>query len=190
MSPTKTAPWPKSWQPAPRRAAGPHTRSSEPADDHGGTRAFDYILDYLSTGSSDGPGSPGSPGTAVDVPEHTWREAVTCAPAGRRLGLAYNAYESGQLRYAQDLWRQAADDLDRPDEAPRAAVNLGRLLSEQGRPEQAEAAYRQAIDSGHPEAAPKAAVSLGLLLAQQGQPQQDAAHDEARSPENTERTSR
>jgi tetratricopeptide (TPR) repeat protein len=144
-------------------------RLLEPADDHDGVRAFDYVLDYLTTPSSDGPGN------VAGVPEHTWREAVAVAPVERRMDLAYNAYDSAQPGHAEDLWRQVAADPDRPEEAPEAAFNLGFLLAEQGRPEEAAAAYRQAIDSGHADAAPKAAVNLGDLLAEQGRPEEAAA---------------
>jgi len=179
----------------------------EPADDLGGTRAFDYIVDYISSGTGS---------AAADVPEHTWREAVASASAEHRLNLAYNAYFSGQLDYAEELWRQAADDPDRPaegwravvnrgvlheeqgrpeqaqadfravisaaqpDVAPAAAYNLGRLLLRQGLPEQAEAAYRQVISSAHPDMAPAATVDLGTLLLQRAQPEQaEAAYRQA-----------
>jgi tetratricopeptide (TPR) repeat protein len=43
---------------------------------------------------------------------------------------------------------------------------------EPGRPEEAEQAYRQAIDSGHPDLAPMASYNLGLLLSEQGRPKE------------------
>ena len=143
-------------------------RLLEPADDHGGTRAFDYILDYVT-------GSSSSSSSSSDVPEHTWREAVATTPADRRLAVAYNAYDSGQLSYAGTLWRQAAEDSERPDQAPRAAGNLGVLLAEQGEPDKAAAAFQRAIDSEHPDHAPRAAVNLGVLLARQGDPDKATA---------------
>ena len=58
--------------------------------------------------------------------------------------------------------------LDAVERTPKAAVNLGLLLAEQGDVVGARVAYQRAIDSGHTEEAPRAAVNLGLLLAEQG----------------------
>ncbi|WP_299039828.1 tetratricopeptide repeat protein [uncultured Pseudokineococcus sp.] len=146
-------------------------RLLEPADDHGGTRAFDYILDYLGASSSSG---------MVEVPEHTWREAVATAPADRRMSLAFNAYESSQFTYAEKAWRQVADDQDRSTEAPQAAFNLGLFFTERGELGRAEAAYREAMHSGHVDVAPTAAVNLGVLLKDQAELKRaEAAFQEA-----------
>ncbi|MFD7826002.1 tetratricopeptide repeat protein [Kitasatospora sp. NPDC059803] len=48
--------------------------------------------------------------------------------------------------------------------APRAADLLGDLLVREERPEEAEAAYRMAIDSGHPEWTLVARIDLAMLL--------------------------
>ena len=77
--------------------------------------------------------------------------------------------------YAGTLWRQAAEDSERPDQASAAAFNLGVLLAEQGKPDKAAAAHRHAIDSEHPDHAPRAAGNLGVLLAEQGEPDKAAA---------------
>ena len=144
-------------------------RLLEPADEHGGTRAFDYILDYLSTRNL-GADDVDSVSSVADVPEHTWREAVSTAPVERRMDLAYNAYDSGRTDHAKTLWQRAAADPDQPGEVPEAAFNLGVLLADQGQPEEAAAAFQQAIDSGHPDHAPEAAYALGFLLVDQDQP--------------------
>jgi hypothetical protein len=47
--------------------------------------------------------------------------------------------------------------------APTAAVYLGHLLKEQGRAQEAEAAYRQAMDSGHAVWGLRAADALARL---------------------------
>jgi non-ribosomal peptide synthetase-like protein len=57
-----------------------------------------------------------------------------------------------------------------PDEAPRAAVDLGALLAVQGDIEGARLAFEFAADSGHPEHAPWAVIGLGLLLTRLGDP--------------------
>jgi tetratricopeptide (TPR) repeat protein len=57
-----------------------------------------------------------------------------------------------------------------PDEAPRAAVDLGALLASQGDIEGARVAFEFAADSGHPEHAPWAVIGLGVLLTRLGDP--------------------
>jgi tetratricopeptide (TPR) repeat protein len=59
-----------------------------------------------------------------------------------------------------------------PDEAPRAAVDLGVLLAMQGDIGGARVAFQFAADSGHPRHAPWAVVGLALLLTRLG----DVAH--------------
>jgi predicted negative regulator of RcsB-dependent stress response len=58
---------------------------------------------------------------------------------------------------------QLAIDSRHPDWAPRAAVNLGIVLSRQGDVEGARAAYQLAIDSGHAHAAGAAQRRLAEL---------------------------
>jgi CheY-like chemotaxis protein len=50
------------------------------------------------------------------------------------------------------------------DRAPNAWFNLGTLYQQRGSPEDAIAAFREAVASQHPEFAPKAAVNLGFVL--------------------------
>jgi non-ribosomal peptide synthetase-like protein len=59
-----------------------------------------------------------------------------------------------------------------PDEAPRAAVDLGALLAMQGDIDGARAAFEYAADSRHPDHAPWAVIGIGVLLTRLG----DAAH--------------
>jgi Flp pilus assembly protein TadD len=59
---------------------------------------------------------------------------------------------------------QQAIDAGHSDIAPRAMVDLGVLLAEQGDVEGARAAYQQAIDTGHPDIAPRAMRNLAVLL--------------------------
>lgn len=106
---------------------------------------------------------PRPPSAAERVPEHTWLEAVTNAPAERRMLLAYNAYLAHQTVHAGHLWRQLAEDGD-SDEAPAAAYNLGTLLFHQGEFPSAVTVFQQAIDSGHPEWAVAGELGLGGVL--------------------------
>jgi tetratricopeptide (TPR) repeat protein len=55
-----------------------------------------------------------------------------------------------------------------PNEAPRAAFELGVLLASRGDVAGARAALQWVIDSGHPDNAPWAAFHLGVLLEEQG----------------------
>jgi tetratricopeptide (TPR) repeat protein len=57
-----------------------------------------------------------------------------------------------------------------PDEAPRAAVDLGALLAMVGDIDGARVAFEYAADSGHPEHAPWAVIGMGMLLARLGDP--------------------
>jgi non-ribosomal peptide synthetase-like protein len=57
-----------------------------------------------------------------------------------------------------------------PDEAPRAAVDLGALLAAQGDIDGARVAFEFAADSGHPDHAPWAVIGLGVLLTRLGDP--------------------
>ena len=57
--------------------------------------------------------------------------------------------EPGGCGRARKAAYQQAIDSGHADAAPRAAVNLGLLLQEQGDVDGAKAAYQQAIDSGH-----------------------------------------
>ena len=146
------------------------TRLLEPADDQGGTRAFDYILDYLSTDSADGSR------TASDVPEHTWREAMASAPPERRIEVAGRAYDSEQDVYAEAILRQVSDDQHNPATAWMAMINLGVLLQDQGRLDEAATVFHKTVDSGDPASAPIAILQLGELAKKQGQFEEAMKH--------------
>jgi tetratricopeptide (TPR) repeat protein len=84
------------------------------------------------------------------------------------LGLGLMLEEQGDVAGARTAYQQAIDS-GHPEQAPKAAYSLGRLLlTERGDVAGARTAYQQAIDSGHPDAAPMAAYGLGLLLEEQG----------------------
>jgi non-ribosomal peptide synthetase-like protein len=57
-----------------------------------------------------------------------------------------------------------------PDEAPRAAVDLGALLAMQGDIDGARVAFEYAADSRHPDHAPWAVIGMGVLLTRLGDP--------------------
>ena len=57
-----------------------------------------------------------------------------------------------------------------PDEAPRAAVELGALLAMQGDVDGARVAFEYAADSRHPDHAPWAVIGMGVLLTRLGDP--------------------
>jgi non-ribosomal peptide synthetase-like protein len=57
-----------------------------------------------------------------------------------------------------------------PDEAPRAAVDLGALLAMQGEIDGARVAFEYAADSHHPDHAPWAVIGIGVLLTRLGDP--------------------
>jgi tetratricopeptide (TPR) repeat protein len=59
--------------------------------------------------------------------------------------------------------RRPAGESGHADKGPMAAVNLGVLLMGLGRFDEAEAAYRQAIESRHPEVAPVAEQLLRTM---------------------------
>ena len=78
--------------------------------------------------------------------------------------------ERGEYDLAEQAYRQAIRayqqviDSGHPEEAPRAAFDLGLMLDKLDEYNLAEEAYQQAIDSGHPEEAPRAAFNLGILF--------------------------
>jgi hypothetical protein len=119
--------------------------------------------------------------------------AIRLAEAGRRAEALSTAHEAANLyrelvtlnrdAYLPDLAAsvnnlanrlaevfQRAIDSGHPEQAPRAAINLGVLLAEQDPPDVAgaRAAHQQAIDSGHPDWVPAAMVILSSVLAVQG----------------------
>ena len=117
---------------------------------------YDYALDLLSDSGT------------RPIPDATWPILIRYATPTDLVDIGYGARVIfGQSEVAREAWSKAADSGD-ADAAPRAAVNLGILLDEQGDVAGAKAAYQQAIDSGHADAAPQAAVNLGMLLRRQG----------------------
>jgi tetratricopeptide (TPR) repeat protein len=72
----------------------------------------------------------------------------------------------GEYDRADEAFRRAIEayqqviDSGHPEEAPRAAFDLGLNLDKLGEYDLAEQAYQQAINSGHPEVAPKALGNL------------------------------
>jgi tetratricopeptide (TPR) repeat protein len=72
--------------------------------------------------------------------------------------------EHGEHDLADQAYQQVIDS-GHPEEAPRAAFDLGLMLDKLGEYNLAEQAYQQAINSGHPEVAPKAMRNLrGLAM--------------------------
>jgi tetratricopeptide (TPR) repeat protein len=96
-----------------------------------------------------------------------WEYLLARVSPDETIVMAFTAYTRGEFSVAKAAWLKIAGS-GHPDHAPVAAVNLGRLLTEQGDGAGARAAFQQAIDSGHPDAAPMAARNLGLLRADQG----------------------
>ncbi|MEV8635740.1 tetratricopeptide repeat protein, partial [Streptosporangium sp. NPDC051023] len=160
--------------PAPESAS----RTDTPAP-HPGWEVLDHLLSADEGALADCPARP--------IPEELWAELIDVATPADAHAITYAAYERKQLSHAITAARKAITSSD-PDEAPKAAVNLGVLLGEQGEVEGARAAYQLAIDSGHPDEAPKAAVNLGVLLGEQGEVEGaraayqlaiDSGHDQA-----------
>jgi tetratricopeptide (TPR) repeat protein len=123
---------------------------------------FDYLV-ALADGQHDRAPQP--------IPDPTWEQLPHLTTATECHRAAVTAYYRGLFPTARTLlaFISSSDD---PDEAPAVMINLGLLLEAQGRPEQAAAAYRQAIDTGHPEQAPPAMINLAVLLAKKGQAEQ------------------
>jgi tetratricopeptide (TPR) repeat protein len=82
-----------------------------------------------------------------------------------RIDCASQPFSQGVARLIESLGGGATVQVD-----PREAVDRGVLLAKQGRPQEAEEAYRQAIASGDATSAPTAEVYLGILLQEQGRP--------------------
>ncbi|NEA53055.1 tetratricopeptide repeat protein [Streptomyces sp. SID13666] len=82
------------------------------------------------------------------------------------LGLMLRAPGNEPDRVVEELTGAIA--AGHPDLSPGAADLLGDFLSQEGRYEEAEAAYRTAIDSGHEQWSQIARMDLALMLADQG----------------------
>ena len=87
---------------------------------------------------------------ALPIPDDTWNQAARLATPAERNRASTTAYYRQLLSPTRTLLVSVIDS-GHPEQAPKAMVNLGVLLDEQGDVEGARAAYQQAIDSGHPE---------------------------------------
>ncbi|MFD4483498.1 tetratricopeptide repeat protein, partial [Streptomyces sp. NPDC058471] len=113
-----------------------------PTRDPDAWKVFDYLPDH----------------TTSPVPAPVWETALDRAtnPADR-FNIGAHAFAPAP-RIAEAAWRPLAQQF------PVAAINLGVLLADTGREEEAEQLHRQAMDAGHPEAA----NNLAVLLADTG----------------------
>ena len=118
-------------------------------------------------------------GERFDDAEQAYRRAIAsgqspyAAEAAKALGELL--VRRGRLSGAEWAFRQfrQLDDDDIPREfALQVAFQLGRILAQQGRPDEAAMPLRQASDSAHPIWAPRAALVLGSVLQQQGRPRE------------------
>ncbi|GAB2628224.1 hypothetical protein GCM10027168_69950 [Streptomyces capparidis] len=125
------------------------TRSGGADGDSDGSQAeaweaFDYLVDHTST----------------PVPETAWHTALDhTTDTSTRFAIGVHAYRHQTMDIAETAWHTAANAGH-----PGAAFNLGNLLHDTGRGEEAEALYRTAADAGHLDSA----ANLGLLLHRTG----------------------
>ncbi|MEV5856927.1 tetratricopeptide repeat protein [Streptomyces anulatus] len=114
-----------------------------PTQDPNAWDVFDYLTDH----------------THTTVPDTTWHTALqhTTDP-DELLTLGFHAHKAAPV-IAENIYRLAADAGH-----TGATANLGNLLAEAGRTDEAEAAFRLAADAGHT----GATANLGLLLAEAG----------------------
>jgi tetratricopeptide (TPR) repeat protein len=101
--------------------------------------------------------------------DSAWDKILAFVSPSEALRAGISAYSRRLPLCAQRVFTAVA--AGHSEVAPKAAVNLGRLLERQGDREGAKVAYQQAIDSGQADDAPLAAVNLGYLLAEQGDSQ-------------------
>ncbi|MEU4178285.1 tetratricopeptide repeat protein [Streptomyces sp. NPDC026589] len=116
-----------------------------PTQDPNTWNVFDYLTDHTHT--------------PVPVPDTTWHIALlhtTDSEDLTRLGLHAHDVEPA---IAELCYRRAAEAGDTD-----GMFNLGILLADTGRTDEAEAAYRQAVEAGHPDAM----VNFGVLVAASG----------------------
>jgi tetratricopeptide (TPR) repeat protein len=132
-----------------------------PADGGASYRPFDYLV-ALADGQHDRAAQP--------ILDQAWTQMAQLTTPGECFRAAGSAYLRRLVHIARQCLTVVSESGD-AEVAPRAALNLGVLLADQGDPQGARAAYQQAIDSGHPEQAPTAASKLGVLLVAQGDPQ-------------------
>lgn len=126
-----------------------------------GWAIFDYLLDL--------PAHESAP-----IPHETWTAALMAAEGSGSflLHIGIRAYLAGSLAEAADAWTRATRAGGQP--AAQAAFNLGVVHTEDGRLDQAAAAYQLAIDSTIPDHASMAAVNLGALFERAGTTNQAA----------------
>ena len=109
---------------------------------------YDYALDLLSDSTR-------------PIPDATWPVLVRYATPTDLVDIGYGARVIfGQSEVARKAWSKAADSGD-ADAAPRAAVNLGILLDDQGDVAGAKAAYQQAIAPATPTRPPRQKATSG-----------------------------
>jgi len=102
----------------------------------------------------------GIPTMRVDDPDEVAIHDREMAPVAM-VNLATIVMGRGDLAEAERLLR--AVETGSPRWAPRAAFNLGGVLAMRGRNDEAEAAFRRAVDWGHPDDAPGALTYLAAL---------------------------
>ncbi|MFI8234924.1 tetratricopeptide repeat protein, partial [Streptomyces sp. NPDC085900] len=113
-----------------------------PTTDPDAWNVFDYLPDH----------------TTSPIHEQVWQTAVDHAiDYADRFTIGVHAY-SPAPHMAEAAWKPLAEHM------PSAAYNLGILLDEAGREQEAEEVYRRAMDAGHT----GAAYNLGVLLAGAG----------------------
>ena len=143
-----------------RTAVGSRIALLQPATDD--TEAAYLPFDYL-VALADGQHGR----DALPIPDDTWSQAARLTTPAERNRASVSAYYRRLPGPTRTLLLSVIESGD-PEQAPRAMVNLGVLLEEQGDVEGARAAYQRAIDSGHPDEAPTAMVNLGVLLERAG----------------------
>ncbi|MFH9009035.1 tetratricopeptide repeat protein, partial [Streptomyces afghaniensis] len=116
-----------------------------PTSDPDAWNVFDYLPDH----------------TTTPVTEQAWQTALDHATDTGRITIGVHAYNSAPT-IAEAAWRPLAQH------EPIAAFNLGLLLDEAGRDQEAEEMYRRAADAGNTDAA----NNLGILLDEAGRDQE------------------
>jgi tetratricopeptide (TPR) repeat protein len=139
-----------SMEPVAAFAALVRKNESDPTDTTARYRAFDAVVSWAQTNEP-----PLAPSVWDFVLKHADERSLNA--------LATEANYAQQPAVAEQALITAMGSVDRRASAV-AASSLGALMKEQARLDEAEAAFRSAIDSGHPDVAPMATLSLGELL--------------------------
>jgi hypothetical protein len=108
-----------------------------------------------------------SEGRQSEIPAKLWELAIRESNPTQCIDVARQAYSHGEYDFARAAF-QVAIDSGEPQVAPRAALGLAALLTEQGDLVKAREAFQVAIDSGEPQVAPRAALGLAALLTELG----------------------